>query len=359
MEEKKGTDINSFLKEKAPAIDWEIEKLFPRKIDKKWLEKSLGKALFEYDSETATKSISEPIWDFLDRGGKRWRPALMLLACEAVGGNAKKIFPFVSMPELIHEGTIVADDIEDNSEQRRGKPCLHLIYGTDIALNDSNIMYFIPLILLYKNPLKLDAKTLLKIYDLYSEEMLRVSVGQGTDIYWHKGKKFDITEEQYLQMCLCKTGVLARFSTKLGAILGKGKEKQADALARFGESIGVAFQIQDDILNLVGEEFQKGKGVGEDIHEGKRTLLVLYALKKADEADRAMLLEILNSHPADTTVIKEAIEIIRKYGAIDYAKTQAKMLVRDAWKGIDKVLKKSAAKEKLKAFADYLIEREI
>ncbi len=355
--EKKG--IDAFLKENAPKIDKEIEKLFPRAIDKKWLENALGKAIFAYDAETATKSIAEPIWDFLDRGGKRWRPALMLLACDAVGGNSKKIFSFVSMPELIHEGTIMADDIEDSSEQRRGKKCTHLLYGIDLALNDGNIMYFIPLMLLYRNPLKLDAKTLLKIYDLYAEEMLRVSVGQGTDIYWHKGKKFDITEEQYLQMCVCKTGVLARFSTKLGAILGKGTQKQVDALAHFGESIGVAFQIQDDVLNLVGEEFQKGKGVGEDIHEGKRTLLVLFALKKANDADKARLQEILNAHPTDAATINEAIQLIQKYGAIDYARTKAKIIVREAWQNIDKVLKPSKAKEQLNAFADYLIEREI
>jgi geranylgeranyl pyrophosphate synthase len=207
--------------------------------------------------------------------------------------------------------------------------------------------------------LKLDSKTLLKIYDLYSEEMLRVSVGQGMDIYWHKGKKFDVSEQQYLQMCLCKTGVLARFATKLGAILGKANEKQIDAFAHFGESIGIAFQIQDDILNLVGEEFQKGKGIGEDIHEGKRTIMVLHALKKASEEDKKRLVEILDSHPSDEATIREAIEIIQKYNGIDYARTQAKIIVRNAWKGIDKVLKPSKAKEKLKAFADYLIEREI
>jgi geranylgeranyl diphosphate synthase type I len=356
---KKENNIGSFLKETAPRIDSEIEKLFPREIRKEWLEDALGKARFEYSPETATKSIAEPIWDFLDRGGKRWRPALMLLACEAVGGNSKNFFPFVSMPELIHEGTCAADDLEDNSQQRRGKPCLHLIYGNDIALNDSNILYFIPLLLLYKNPLKLDTKTLLKIYDLYAEEMIRVSVGQGMDIYWHKGKEVNITEKEYLQMCLCKTGVLARFSTKLGGILGKASKKQIVALAEFGESIGVAFQIQDDILNLVGEEFQKGKGVGEDIHEGKRTLLVLYALKNSSEQEKERLVEILNSHPTDEKVIAEAIEIIKKSGAIDYSKGVAKKLVRDAWSGIDKVLKKSVAKEKLRQFADYLIEREI
>ncbi|MDD5163652.1 MAG: polyprenyl synthetase family protein [Candidatus ainarchaeum sp.] len=351
--------IEEYLKKIQPLIDREIEKVFPRKITKKWLEYALDKADFAYDEETMTKSAAEPIWELLDRGGKRLRPALAMLACEAVGGKKELALKIAPIVEIIHNGTLIEDDAEDCSETRRGKKCTHLLYGLDVAINDGAAMYFIPLTLLYKNPYKLKKKQISKIYDLYAQEMIRVSMGQAIDIWWHRGNKTEISEEEYLQMCVYKTGVLTRFSAKLGAILGNANEKQEKALGKFGETIGVAFQIQDDVLNLVGEEFQKGKGIGEDIHEGKRTIMVLHALKNSGQADGNRLIEILNSHPTEQAVINEAIGIIKKNGSIEYAKEKAKTLVKNAWKKLSPVLKESNAKKTLKEFADYLIERKI
>lgn len=351
--------IEAYLKELQPEIDAEIEKVFPRKIDSKWLEAALGKADFAYDEETLTKGLAEPIWEFLDRGGKRWRPALTILSCEAVGGTKNKALPFTPLVELIHNGTLLTDDVEDDSKMRRGKPCTHLLYGVDVAVNAGNTMYFAPLTLLYNNPYNLPEHTLKLITDLYGQEMLRVSVGQAMDIWWHHGHKFDVSEEEYLQMCSYKTGVLARFATKLGAVLGNANEKQLKALGKFGETIGVAFQIQDDILNLVGEEFQKGKGVGEDIHEGKRTIMVLHCLKNLNPKEKQWLIEILNLHPSDEKTIAEAIALITKTNSIDYAAKKARELVQAAWKQVESVLPESQAKKTLKSFADYLVERKI
>jgi geranylgeranyl pyrophosphate synthase len=160
-------------------------------------------------------------------------------------------------------------------------------------------------------------------------------------------------------MCSYKTGVLARFAARLGGIVAGATAKQLEALGKFGETVGIAFQIQDDILNLVGEEFQKGKGVGEDIHEGKRTLLVIRALQKASEADKKRLLDILNSHPSDEATIREAIEIIKKYGGIEYAQAKAEELVKKAWKQIDSALKDSDAKDTLKSLAEYAVKRQV
>ncbi len=355
----KPNPIEDYLKKLQPEIDREIEKVFPRKITKNWLSFALGKADFAYDEETLTKGLSEPIWEFLDRGGKRWRPALTILSCEASGGTKKQALPFTPLVELIHNGTLLNDDAEDNSQMRRGKPCTHLLYGLDVAINSGDAMYFIPLTLLYQNPHRLNEHMRTQISDLYAQEMLRVSVGQAMDIWWHKGHKFNVSEEEYLQMCAYKTGVLARFSTRLGAILGGGTKAQVQSLGKFGETIGVAFQIQDDILNLVGEEFQKGKGIGEDIHEGKRTLMVLHCLKHASALDQKRLLEILNSHPEDEATILEAIEIIKKTDSIEYAHKKAQVLVKEAWKNVQQNLPHSHAKKTLKDFADYLIERKM
>ena len=261
---------------------------------------------------------------------------------------------------VVTHNTLCCDDVEDDSKLRRGKPCMHLIHGVDIAINNGCALYFLPLTLLYRNTHKLDSEKLLQIYDLYGEEMLRVSMGQAMDILWHKGNKENISEAEYLQMVVYKTGVLARFAAKLGAILGNATKEQIGAFGKFGEALGIGFQIQDDILELTGEEFKKGKGSeGGDIHEGKRTLLVIKTLEKASAEDRVRLLEILNSHPTDEERIKEAVDIIEKYGAIDYAREKGNKIVEDAWKQIDSMLPESEAKITLKSLASYCIQREI
>ena len=116
-------DIIKELERKKPIIDKIIGKYIPRKYDEKTLEFTLGKPRYKYDIKAINKAITEPIWEFLDRGGKRWRPALFLLVVEALGGDPEKVYDFVLIPELVHNGTLFIDDIEDKSEMRRGRPC--------------------------------------------------------------------------------------------------------------------------------------------------------------------------------------------------------------------------------------------
>jgi len=133
-----------------------------------------------------------------------------------------------------------------------------------------------------------------------------------------------------------------------------------EKLGHYAESIGVAFQMQDDVLDLTGKEFAEKKGgVGQDITEGKRTLLVIYTLKKANSADRKRLIQILNMHTSDQALRNEAIALMQKYGAIDYVKHIAARIVEESWNEVDKLLPASEAKEKLKAFAEFLIKRTI
>jgi geranylgeranyl pyrophosphate synthase len=353
-------DIEQFLKEKAAEINKELELFLPRSPTKEWLDFAAGKPSYCHDIRTTKDAVTVPVWDFLDRGGKRWRPALMLLSCGAVGGSPEAIKEFVVMPELIHTGTIIVDDVEDNSLLRRGKPTLHRIYGKDIAVNAGNMLYFLPLRVLdrFMEKEKGFGSKALKIYSVYAEEMVKLSLGQAMDISWHRGGAKDVTEEQYLQMCVYKTGSLAKFSAELGAILGNASEKQVRLLGRFAASIGVAFQIQDDILNIAPSEGW-GKETGDDINEGKRTLLVIRALKKSPEKKAARLLAILDSHTEKKEEIEEAISIIRESGAVEYTREKAKSIVEDSWKELKGAIKDSPEKESLRDFANYLIERRI
>ncbi len=358
----KKINIESILEEKAPLINKAIEKYIPRRYDKDSLVFTLGPPRFEYDLQALNKAVAEPVWEFLDRGGKRWRPTLFILVCEALGKDPKEFLDFAIIPEVIHNGLIMIDDIEDSSESRRGKPCTHKLFGLDIAINAGNEMFYLPLLTLIKNKEELSPCKMNKIYEIYVQEMINVGFGQAMDIAWHRGlaNADEINQKQYMQMCAYKTGTIARMSAKIAAVLADASDDVIEKIGTFAESIGVAFQIQDDILDLVSEEFAEMKGgLGQDITEGKRTLMVIHTLEEAGPHDRKRLLGILNMHTAEQKIRDEAIKIIRNYGSIEYAKTFARSIVRESWKDVDEVLPSSKAKEKLKAFADYLIERQI
>jgi len=200
---------------------------------------------------------------------------------------------------------------------------------------------------------------LIRCYQFYSQELLNIHLGQGLDIHWHQGNK-NPTVEEYLQMCAYKTGVLARLSARLGALLSGASEEFIHHIGRFAEAIGVAFQIQDDLLNISGEEFSKKiDQIGEDITEGKRSLMVIHCIKNAPEEKSNRLIEILNSKTKDPVLIKEAIDILKSTDSLTYAKQEATKIVTQAWNEVQKLLPENDAKEKLCIFANYLIERKI
>ena len=355
-------EIEEFLSKVRPLIDKTIEKYIPRRFDEKSVFFEVCPPRYAYNLEALNKAVAEPIWEFLDRGGKRWRPALFLLVIEALGKNPEEFLDFAIIPEVVHNGTIMIDDIEDASEMRRGKPCTYRIYGIDVAINAGNAMYYLPIITLVKNKAKLSTEKLSKLYEIYVQEMIKLSFGQAMDIAWHKGlaNADEIDVENYMQMCAYKTGTLARMAAKMAAVLADASDGLVEKLGRFAEAIGVAFQMQDDILDLTSKEFAEKKGGrGQDITEGKRTLMVIYTLKKATKNDRKRLIEILNMHTTDQKLRDEAIAIMEKYNAIEFAKNYARKLVEESWEEVEKLLPPSDAKNKLKLFAQYLIERKI
>jgi len=352
-------DITEFLKEKKPEIDKMLEKYLPRKLAGPVLESIFGRPRHKYDENALTNALSVPVWDFFDRGGKRIRPALFMLTAEALGGDLEKIKDFAVVVEFAHEGSIMIDDIEDLGELRRGRPCTHKLFGEDIAINTGNFMYFVPLLVFMNHRDGFDDKTLLEAWHVFAQEMINIHAGQAMDIYWHKGKQESIGEAEYMQMCAYKTGCLTRMAAKLAAVLSGASEEQVEKLGKFAEMVGIGFQIQDDILSANGSEFQDKKGYGDDITEGKRTLIVIHALKNADENDRKRLLEILGMHTRDKALIKEALGILAKKGSVDYARKKAAELVSGAWKEVEPTIPDSKAKQRLKALADFLIKREI
>ncbi|MGC8649129.1 MAG: polyprenyl synthetase family protein [Candidatus Micrarchaeia archaeon] len=355
------TNFETYLKERSKYIDEIIKTYLSKESSDKYIYKLLGRSGYEYDHDAINKGILEPAWYLLSMGGKRWRPTLMLLIIEALGKDPNEFIEFSLIPEIIHNSTLVHDDIEDNSSVRRGMPAVHTKHGVDIALNLGDWLYFFPIVTLIDSP-KLSKYTKDKLLSIYVREMLRVSTGQAIDIVWHNHlvDPLKITESNYLQMVYSKTGVLARMASEMGATLADADEKTIEALGNLGATIGVAFQIEDDILNIVPSKLADNKGgVGDDISEGKLTLMVIYALRHLDVKKRDRLLNILKMHTQDKALINEAIALINEAGAVEYAKSEAKRIMNEAWDNVDKLLKPSPAKEKIKELTQFLINRNI
>ena len=295
----------------------------------------------------------------LKLGGKRFRPALTRLVLETYGKNSLDYIEFAIIPEVIHNSTLIKDDIEDGSDVRRGAPAVHVHFGLDVAANASDFMYFFPMKALVDSS-KLSAEVKNRASILYFTDMTRISIGQATDLAWHRGMVDirNITVDQYLEMARDKTGVLTGFAMALGGILAGVDSKTESKLDTIGSLIGVIFQIQDDILNIYPSELSTNKGgVGDDISEGKITLMVIHALQNASEEDKEKLIGILSEHTKDKKKISEAITLIGKYGSVEYARTKAEEIEKEVIDLISSTLQESEAKEILKNLVHYLIIR--
>ncbi|MBI5046120.1 polyprenyl synthetase family protein [Candidatus Micrarchaeota archaeon] len=187
---------------------------------------------------------------FIKRGGKRIRPALTLLCCGATGGKYEEVIEPACIIELFHNFTLIHDDIEDNSDFRRGEPTLHKSHGLAMALNSGDALYT----LLWKRLMNVPLKPgkMVKLQQLYAESFKRVVDGQGIEISWIRDNRFDVSEKEYYEMIEGKTSALIGLSCEVGAFMAGGKKKSLKALRKYGEKIGTVFQIQDDILNLTG-----------------------------------------------------------------------------------------------------------
>lgn len=297
--------------------------------------------------------------DYFERGGKRFRPAMCLLSFEACGGkNAGKVLPVAASLEMIHNFTLIHDDIEDGSELRRGKPCLHRTHGIPLSINAGDGLF--ALAFNSANAAGLPAKQAVKILGSMSGMVVSLCEGQHRDISWALSDRMDVSEADFMEMLLGKTGVLIGCAMEAGAIAAGAPPGKVRALREFGERVGMAFQIQDDILNLRGDEGKYGKEIGGDIREGKRTLMLIRTLSVATMADRQKLVEIYRKPQSKRGQkdIRTVIRMMEEYGAIDYARKRAAAMVSEAGNKLDKILPKSGAKEKLLAIADFLVERE-
>ena len=353
--------MHGVLEEWRPTVDGTIESLLPRTIDDAYLTSFFGDATYAYDPDALQRALSDPIWNLLDRGGKRWRAVLFLVFVEALGDDPESYLEYAAIPEVLHNGTIIVDDVEDGATHRRGKPALHHAFGTDVALNAGNAMYFLPLKIITRNPGDLPPDIRLDAYEMLMDELNRTHLGQGMDICWHNEKEIDISEPEYLEMCACKTGCLARIVARLAAIVTDNREAE-DAVADYAEEMAIAFQIADDVLDVehaLEEGGDFGKGVGNDIREGKKTLMAIHAAENAPPEDAARLEEILWADGNTDEEVIEAVDILESAGSIEYARSVATDLSESSKARLDRLDLEPDAASKLVEFAEFVVERDI
>jgi geranylgeranyl diphosphate synthase type I len=354
--------MRDVLDEWRPVVDDQLAELVPRVVDDDYLADAFGDPSYEYDREAIQSGLADPIWDLLDRGGKRWRAVLFLLLVDGLGEDPHEYLPYAAIPEILHNGTIIVDDVEDEADLRRGEPAIHHVYGADIALNAGNAMYFVPLEVIDRNPAGLPPERRLAAYEMLAYELNRTHLGQGMDIVWHNSDEVAMTEAEYLEMCACKTGCLGRIVARLAAIVTGQPESVEDHLAEYAEALSVAFQIGDDILDVehtLDHAGDFGKAFGNDVREGKKTLMVLHAVRNApdDRADR--LTEILAADDNTDDEILEAIDALASTGSVEYARERALDLAATACDHMDAVGLDPGVAADLKDFTRFVVERDV
>jgi octaprenyl-diphosphate synthase len=261
--------------QRIEKIETELKRWLPENADSTWVKKIFPDIEGKISADSI-KFLTAPLTDILFRGGKRWRPLLMTLVCETLGGGdcAIQLSPLV---EFCHNASLIHDDIEDESDERRGKPAVHKIYGVDTAVNSGSFFYFLSLSCIDSCNLK--NKEL--FYRHWADCIRKLHLGQAMDIYWHRNISVVPDTEEYYTMCGMKTGSLARLAVELGAYAADTPKEVVQVLGKAAEMMGVGFQILDDVKNLTTGV--PGKKRGDDVVEGKKSLPVLLYLNKHPE----------------------------------------------------------------------------
>ena len=269
-------------------------------------------------------SLYEPIKYFLEFGGKRLRPLLTLLSCKAVGADYRDAIPAASAIELLHNFTLVHDDIMDQDSLRRGHQTIHTKWSESVAILTGDGLIG----LAYRALLNSPQESLNEVMRIFTEGVIRVCEGQAIDKDF---EEFDsVTIEQYFDMIQKKTGELIAVSTEIGGIIGQAEQEYVKALRGFGEVIGRAFQIQDDLLDITSSELVLGKDLGSDIAQGKKTYAVIMLQEKATESEWSFIQQILKNRRIDAQTLKEVKSIMDRRGIFRETQVQIEKDVKNA-----------------------------
>ena len=301
--------------------------------------------------------------DYPRRGGRMLRPSLCIATARAFGASLEDAVRSAVALELLHNAFLVHDDIEDDSDERRGRPTLHALVGVPVAVNVGDALTLLGLRALLDNRRTLGARLAWRILE-EAERMVRESIeGQAVELGWRRDNAIRLSESDYLEMVLKKTcWYTTIYPSRVGALIGTRDDNDLDRFIRFGFFLGAAFQIQDDLLNLAGDHGRYGKELNGDIWEGKRTVMLIHLLRSATPAERSRLAEFLaqprlQRRRADVTWVRERME---SYGCLAYAQQVAHGLAGAALQEYSSAyasLPDSRDKRFVEALATWVLER--
>lgn len=327
------SEVIEILKKYSESIDHEIE---------------------EAISTVNPKALRDSSVHLISAGGKKIRPSLAVLSCQAVGGKSEYALKTAAAIELIHTFSLIHDDIMDKDDMRRGEPSVHVLWGEPMAILAGDTLFSKAFEMVIRTKINDSSyKRVNEALAVVVDSCIKICEGQACDMSFEE--KFDVKESEYMNMIYKKTAALIAAATKAGAIMGGGNPEQVEALSEYGRLIGLAFQIQDDYLDVVSDAESLGKPVGSDIVEGKMTLMVVKALAEASPDDKETLITILKENNPER--VGEAISIFEKYGSIKYTHDLALDNVRKAKELLD-ILDDSEAKDALRLIADFVLQRQ-
>ncbi len=285
--------------------------------------------------------------------GKRIRPLLCLLVREAISGDYGVALPAAAAVELLHNFSLIHDDIEDGSPIRRGRATVWRLWGQPQAINIGDGLLVLSHLALQRLAERgVDPQTISRALQILDEACLALCEGQHLDLLFQQ--RTDLSVEEYLDMASRKTASLLECAAHLGALLACGDERVTESYRRFARNLGIGFQITDDILGIWGEEEETGKGVGEDIEVGKRTLPLVYALQEEKRRGQTRLRDIYDREPVD---LEAVLSILNELGAKGYCQELAQRFSREALEELERTGIENQAQGHLKALALFLTER--
>ena len=285
-------------------------------------------------------------------GGKRLRPLLATIAAEAVGGRAESAMPFGVALEMVHNFTLVHDDVMDEDDTRRGLKTVHSLYGIPEAILAGDAMFARAFEIVLDSDVP--DKDLVSLTDILARSVRLLAEGQQMDMDFES--RMDVSSEDYLKMIERKTAVLYSAAAEGGAIVGGGTEVQKEALFEYGRLMGIGFQIWDDVLDLRSDQKTFGKPVLNDIRNGKKTLIAVHALENLKGGKRDAFLAVLGKKDATEKELLKAKDILEDVGSIDHASRVSMELVAKAKEQLG-ALKDSEHKVALREFADFMVAR--
>ena len=302
--------------------------------------------------ERKPAGLYDPIKYVLSIGGKRIRPTLMLLAYNLYKEDPERILSSAVALETYHNYTLLHDDLMDNASVRRGQPTVHKKWDANTAILSGDSM----LVLAYERMAKCPVEKLKPVLDLFTETALEIGEGQQYDMDFET--RNDVREEEYIEMIRLKTSVLLACATKMGAILADAPQEDADNLYKFGEQMGLAFQLQDDYLDVYGDPEVFGKAIGGDILCNKKTYMLINAFNLANDEQRKRLQQWVNAENPDPRQKIEAVtQIYNEIGISQLAEQKIKHYFNESRKYLEAINLPKERKLELEAYTDKMMKR--